>query len=107
MRQHLISLSDPPDSNPFMSPFNPTNYLRAVARRQYGCLSVEGIKRIACYEETRLTNVLVRTNRCRFTAPAQDVLRIASLVCNEQTGDWVRDYQLPAVLVEELQKEEM
>ena len=60
---------------------------------QFGFLSTVTLTQLAQLD--RLHPVLVRCDRCRFTAPAQDVQHIIDLLEHDK-GDWVRDVSLAA-----------
>lgn len=72
----------------------PTTTLLQTIHQQHGFLTETEVAALAGRESTRLTQVLVRCVRCRFTCAAQDAARLIAAV--EASGDYVRDVSLPA-----------
>lgn len=66
--------------------------VRALAGGRF--LREPDVATIAADPQTRLTPLLVRCERCRFTAPAQDVAHIIASL--KRAGDAVRDVSIPA-----------
>jgi hypothetical protein len=68
--------------------------LENAATLNMGFLGQKEVDALASDEQLRLQPCLVRCNRCRFTAPAQDVKWL--IECVEKNGDWCRDVSIPA-----------
>ena len=65
-----------------------TNTIAQLKERNHGSIREQDLPAIIA--EDRLCPVLVRTSRCRFTAPAQDVAYLIDLIENAP-GDYLRD----------------
>ncbi len=84
--------------NTFPSHADGLAVIARVRSEHAGFLQESDVAMLAADPSTRLQPLLVRCGGCRFTAPAQDVLRLIRAV--EATGEeYVRDVSLPAELV--------
>ena len=63
-------------------------FIAQLKERNHGSIREQDLPAIIA--EDRLCPVLVRTSRCRFTAPAQDVAYLIDLIENAP-GDYLRD----------------
>lgn len=64
--------------------------IKTLNLTEFGYLNEQNINKLV--ELDRLYPVLVRCDGCRFSAPAQDIVHIITLI--EKGGDYVRDVSL-------------